>query len=102
LREGTEHFEQHGTLNRIANFHAGSTTEPMVDGDVVNGTHIKTGEYQGHVLGGFELPWAQHLAGVISRCSKQFVYEVILRNPQSVCVKHLLTLHNDGSFLRRR
>ena len=51
LREGTEDFEQHGTLNRIANFHAGSTTEPMVDADVVNGTHIKTGEYQCQILG---------------------------------------------------
>ena len=84
LRGGTEHFEQHGTLYRMANFHTGSSTEPLVDADVVNGTQIKTVEYQCHVLGGVELPWAEHGERVISRCSKQFVYGVILRNPQSV------------------
>ena len=83
-RGGAEHFEQHGTLNWMANFHAGSSTEPFLDADVVNGTQIKTGEYRCHVLGGVELPWAEHGERVISRCSKQFVYGVILRNPQSV------------------
>ena len=68
----------------MANFHTGSSTEPLVDADVVNGTQIKTVEYQCHVLGGVELPWAEHGERVISRCSKQFVYGVILRNPQSV------------------
>src|SRR4029077_13460308 len=68
----------------MANFHTRSSTEPLVDADVVNGTQIKTVEYQCHVLGGVELPGAEHGEGVISRCSKQFVYGVILRNPQSV------------------
>jgi hypothetical protein len=84
LRESTEHFEQHGPLNGMANFHAGGSTEPLVEVDVVNGTHFKMKEYRCHVLGGFELPGAQYGVRVICRYSTQFVYGVSLRNPQSV------------------
>jgi hypothetical protein len=40
----TQHSEQNGTLDRVANRYAGTCLEPPVDANVVDGAHIKTGQ----------------------------------------------------------